>query len=43
MLRDRAEEHRSSSFYQYYMEPGTIGDNLWYNYRAGDGLPVGSL
>lgn len=43
VLRDRVEEHRSNSFDQYDMEPGTIGDNLWYRYHAGGGLPVGSL
>ncbi|KAF7905607.1 uncharacterized protein EAF01_006128 [Botrytis porri] len=42
-LRDWTEEHTSNYYDQYDMEPGTIGDNLWYNYHAGDGLPVGSL
>ncbi|KAF7938067.1 hypothetical protein EAE99_001739 [Botrytis elliptica] len=42
-LRDWTEEHTSNYYDQYDMEPGTIGDNLWYNYHAGDGLPIGSL
>ncbi|TGO44702.1 hypothetical protein BOTNAR_0761g00020 [Botryotinia narcissicola] len=42
-LRDWTEEHTSNYYDQYDMEPGTIGDNMWYNYHAGDGLPVGSL
>ncbi|KAF5878393.1 uncharacterized protein Bfra_000558 [Botrytis fragariae] len=42
-LRDWTEEHTSSYYDQYDMEPGTIGDNLRHNYHAGDGLPAGSL
>ncbi|KAF7892899.1 uncharacterized protein EAF02_000437 [Botrytis sinoallii] len=42
-LRDWTEEHTSNYYDQYDMEPGNVGDNLWYNYHAGDGLPIGSL
>ncbi|TGO31597.1 hypothetical protein BHYA_0495g00020 [Botrytis hyacinthi] len=42
-LRDWTEEHTRNYYDQYVMEPSTIGDNLWYYYHAGDGLPVGSL